>query len=247
MNKETKISIVIPVHNEEAVIEQSITSIVEQLEHASRSDAGFDWEILIVENGSNDETLKLSKQLCATSEKLRLLSLPEAGYGKALQQGFLSSNGDIIVNFDVDFWDTEFVEVVRHVMMVKYDIVIASKSLLLSNDQRGFIRKVATYVFRMMLFFMFGLRVSDTHGIKAWRNSDELQNYFRESEASHHTYDTEVIIRAMRGGCEVLEIPVNVLETRASNRSLAKRIPEALLEIGSMYFRLNLRRRSSSN
>jgi glycosyltransferase involved in cell wall biosynthesis len=231
----SKISIVIPVHDEEAVLEASITSICQQLEQKP----GLNWEILIVENGSRDQTLALAEKLSNEHARIQVLALADANYGAALQRGLLEVNGDLIVNFDVDYWDTEFVELVAHVMSVKYDIVIASKSLLLSRDQRGFTRKIATYIFRMMLFFMFGLRVSDTHGIKAWRNTEKLQRHFQNAKPSHHTYDTEVIIRAMRDGCEVLEIPSNVVETRASNRSLLKRVPEALREIACMFVRLN--------
>jgi len=155
-----------------------------------------------------------------------------------LQTGFLAASGTIIVNFDIDYWDIEFVNIVSHVMQVKYDIIIASKNLLLSKDQRGLLRKVASYGFRMILFFMFGLRVSDTHGIKAWRNSEKMRHYFRNAVPSHHTYDTEVIIRAMYEHCEVLEVPVAVIETRASDRHILKRVPQALKELFDIYKRL---------
>jgi len=230
-----RVSIVIPVHNEAAVIEGNVTSICMGLQQQQPL---LDWEILIIENGSTDQTLSLAKKLSENNEKVRVEAIGDANYGVALQHGLLAATGDVIVNFDVDYWDTDFVELVAHVMQIKYDIVIASKSLLLSQDQRGFVRKVATYIFRMMLFFMFELRVSDTHGIKAWRNSTQMQAHFRQAKPTHHTYDTEVIIRAMRDGCAVLEIPINVSETRESSRSLVKRIPEALREIGSMYRRL---------
>jgi glycosyltransferase involved in cell wall biosynthesis len=229
-----RISIVIPVHNEAAVLQGNVTTICQRL----RQQPKLDWEILLIENGSTDQTLALARQLSESNDEVQVETIGDANYGVALQHGFVTATGDVIVNFDVDYWDTDFVELVAHVMQVKYDIVIASKSLLLSQDRRGLIRKVATYIFRMILFFMFALRVSDTHGIKAWRNTKQLQTHFRQAKPTHHTYDTEVIIRAMRDGCEVLEIPINVAETRASSRSLLKRIPEALQEIASMYRRV---------
>jgi hypothetical protein len=65
-----------------------------------------------------------------------------------------------------------------------------------------------------------------------------MRDFFRLSVPSHHTYDTEVIIRAMRNGSSVLEVPIEVIETRASDRRLIKRVPQAIREIVQLYWRL---------
>lgn len=229
-----KVSIVIPVYNEEFYVADNVRAIIAKLSATS----GFTWEILLVENGSKDRTLEIVKSLANEFSNIKYLTLPEANYGNALKQGLLSADGEVIVSFDIDYWDTEFVEIVAHVMRVRYDIVIASKNLLLSKDKRGLIRKVASYSFRMILFFVFGLRVSDTHGIKAWRNSERIRSYFRLSNPNHHTFDTEVIIRAMHDNCQVLEVPVEVIESRVTDRNILKRVPKALLEIWGIFWRL---------
>jgi glycosyltransferase involved in cell wall biosynthesis len=234
--KVEKISIVIPVYNEELFVEENTKKIIENLS----SKTNFKWEILLVENGSTDKTLERVKALAQEFSNVTYLALREANYGNALKEGLLSADGDVIVNFDIDYWDTEFVEIVAHVMKVRYDIVIASKNLLLSKDKRGLIRKIASYSFRMILFFVFGLRVSDTHGIKAWRNSEKIKNYFKLSKPNHHTFDTEVIIRAMHEDCQVLEIPVEVIESRETDRNILKRVPKALTEILEIFYRLKI-------
>ena len=234
--KVDKVSIVIPVYNEESYLEDNVRAIIAQLSSAS----GFTWDILLVENGSSDKTLEIIKLLSAEFSNIQYLVLPEANYGNALKQGLLSADGEVIVSFDIDYWDTEFVKIIAHVMRVRYDIVIASKNLLLSRDKRGLIRKIASYSFRMILFFVFGLRVSDTHGIKAWRNSERIRNYFRLSSPNHHTFDTEVIIRALRDNSQVLEVPVEVIESRVTDRNILKRVPKALLEIWGIFWRLRI-------
>ncbi|MBF0279388.1 MAG: glycosyltransferase [SAR324 cluster bacterium] len=229
-----QISIVIPICNEEALLARNVTEIRRQLKEIR----GLDWEIILIENGSTDQTLQIAEQL-SEDPSIQTISLLNANYGIALQTGFLKASGSVIVNFDIDYWDVEFVDIVSHVMKVKYDIIIASKNLLLSKDRRGILRKVASYGFRMILFFMFGLRVSDTHGIKAWRNSEKMQSYFRQAFPAHHTFDTEVIIRAMYDQCEVLEIPVEVIEMRTSDHHILKRVPQALKELLAIRKRLN--------
>jgi len=234
MTENLPVSIVVPIHNEEVILEENVLGMVHELTAIS----GLNWDILLIENGSTDRTLELAHQLSDEHEQVQYTTLSDANYGKALQHGFQKATGKIIVNFDIDYWDVEFVNIARYVMQVKYDIIIASKNLLISKDRRGLLRKTTSYGFRMILFFAFGLRVSDTHGIKAWRNTERMQSYFRESYPSHHTYDTEVIIRAMHDYCEILEIPAEVVEIRASDRHILKRVPQALRELFSIHQRM---------
>lgn len=229
----SEVSIVVPICNEEAILEDNVRGIVQGLQAIE----GLEWELLLVENGSRDRTLELAQKL-AEQDGVRCLSLGDANYGMALQAGMQKASKPVIVNFDIDYWDTEFVEIAVHMMSIKYDIIIASKNLLISRDRRGLLRKVTSYGFRMILFFIFELRVSDTHGIKAWRNTEAMQHYFAVSAPSHHTYDSEIIIRAMHDHHEVLEIPAEVIEIRASEHHILKRVPQALKELWSIRRRL---------
>lgn len=233
-NTSPDVSVVVPVCNEAVIIQESIRQIVHKLHQI----AGISWELLIVENGSRDHTLELAYQLADEFANIRVEHSKVANYGAALQQGLLAARGKVIVNYDIDYWDVEFLQIAMHVMEVKYDIVIASKNMLLSHDRRSLLRKTASYAFRMILFFIFGLRVTDTHGIKAWRNSPQMRKYFEISAPGHHTYDTEVIVRAMHDQAEVLEIPISVIETRTNDRHILKRVPQTLKELFHLYKRL---------
>lgn len=228
------VSIVIPVSNEENVLEQNILTMLETLRNINH----LKWEIILVENGSVDNTRLIAQKLSKENPCISVLYLPEANYGKALKEGMLTSTGDIIVNFDIDYWDINFLVESVHIMKLKYDIIIASKQLPLSKDLRGPMRKITSFGFRVILYFIFGLLVSDTHGIKAWRNSERLKDYLRKSFPSKHTYDTEVVLRAVYDNCDILEVPVEVVETRKSERHILKRIPLTLKELYQMFFRL---------
>lgn len=233
-NKINKITIVIPIHNEEKILKENVLAILAGLKEISE----FSIEMLLIENGSSDSTKKIAEELQAEFNFIKVISLTEANYGAALKAGVLAATGDIVVNYDIDFWDCKFLAISAHIMNYRYDIVIASKNLLLSKDHRGLIRRTASSVFRLILFFVFGLQVSDTHGIKAWRNNERIRNFFRISYPSRHAFDTEVIIRAIRDNCEVLEIPVEVKESRISEQHIIKRVPRALYEITEIYLRL---------
>lgn len=229
------VSIVIPICNEEKILREELNALLDKLNKISICE----WELLLIENGSDDLTQSIAREFAASDSRIRLIILDCACYGLALKRGLLESRGAIIINYDIDYWDIDFLNVATRVLEIKYDIIIASKNLLLSKDKRGWLRKLASYAFRMIMYFVFDLRVSDTHGIKAWRNSMEMRHYFETVPPSHHIFDTEIIVRAIHDDHEVLEIPVEVIERRSTDRNILKRIPRTLMEITNFYLRLD--------
>ncbi len=99
------------------------------------------------------------------------LHLPDADYGAALRAGLLAARGDVVVNFDVDYYDLAFVAdaAARLDEADAPAIVVGSKRAVGAHDQRTALRRLVTGVFTGILRYGFGLRVSDTHGMKAMR------------------------------------------------------------------------------
>ena len=116
-----QVSILIPVYNEEGILDQSVRDL------AQGCDAlGISYELLLCENGSKDRTVEIAEQLCEELPSVRLLRYPEPNYGGALNAGIQIARGDNIVCFEIDFYDIPFVEI-ANVMLKKYDAVIGSK------------------------------------------------------------------------------------------------------------------------
>ena len=216
------ISIVVPVHNEAAHIGALIPAMAAEIVTAVGPQ-----ELLIVENGSTDATAEGAERICeelaGQGWKARVVSLPEPDYGAALRHGFAEATGDWIVNFDVDYFSGVFV---ADAISQDADIVIASKRAPGSTDQRSWFRRFATAVFNYILRYLLSSRVSDTHGIKAFRRS-MVDRYLSSTRSNQDLFDTELILRAERGGAVIVELPVVVEEHRAA-RSLLKRVPRTL-------------------
>ena len=124
--------------------------------------------MVIAENGSTDTTVAEAEGLAETFAEVRVLTSPVADYGQALKSGFLAADGDVVVNFDVDFVDLGFLDdAVELIASGAADIVVGSKRSPGSDDQRRVGRRVVTAVFSVLLRHGFGLHVSDTHGVKA--------------------------------------------------------------------------------
>jgi glycosyltransferase involved in cell wall biosynthesis len=230
------LSIVMPAHNEEGYLDSAVTSVVQGLR-----DRGAAFEVVIAENGSTDSTIDAAKALAEAFPEVTTVQLADADYGKALKQGFLAAKGDIVVNFDVDLVDLGFLDRALDLLSdTDVTIVIGSKRGPGADDQRRLARKLITTVFSAVLRLGFGLKVSDTHGLKAMRHAPLLR-LVDECRFGGDIFDTELILRAERSGLAVREVPVVVSEVRPPRTPIARRIPRTL--VGLIRLRLALRTR----
>ncbi len=218
-------SIVVPVYNEAAFIPQAVPALVGQLESL-----GTQYHVLIVENGSTDDSAEAAKR-AAEGHPITVISLPEADYGAAMRQGFLEADGDWVVNFDIDYFSADFLRKVLELEAV--DLVIASKRDPNSQDRRPWVRRVATRVFNLLLRSILGSRVSDTHGMKAFRR-DLVTDLVPSVLSRQDLFDTELVVRAERAGYRITEVPVVVEEMRVARSSLVKRVPRTIKGLWSI-------------
>ena len=231
MSEPSKVSIVIPIFREADYLEQSLSMLVAGLERQQIS-----YEILLVEQFSDQETVDASRERAARYPGVKHSLLPYPDFGLAMRHGMCAATGDLIVNFDIDYWDVTFVRMCL-AMMPEFDIdlVIGSKNARLSVDNRALSRRLISQVFRLVLQTAFGLRVSDTHGIKAWRRSPQLLEQIQACRFTRDIFDTELVIRGERAGFRMLELPVTVAEQRSPRSSIFLRVPGAVWNLFKLY------------
>ena len=212
-------SIVVPVYNEAEFIPQAIPALIEQMDGV-----GEPYRILLVENGSTDGTAAVAERVAA-GRPVTVMSLDAADYGSAMRHGFLAADAAWVVNFDIDYFSADFLK--RVLALDDVDLVIASKRDPGSQDRRPILRRFATWVFNLMLRSILDSKVSDTHGMKAFRH--DLVSHLAPSVLSRQDlFDTELVIRAERAGYRIEEVPVVVEEMRVARSSLVKRVPRTV-------------------
>jgi glycosyltransferase involved in cell wall biosynthesis len=218
------VSIVMPAHNEEVLLPASVDDVCRGLR--SR---GTRFELLVVENGSTDRTLGLAHELATANDEVRVLTRPEADYGAALRLGLLEATGDVVVNFDVDYYDLAFLDTAVTALggPPAPAIVVGSKRAPGAHDRRSWPRRFVTWGFTTLLRMMFHIGVSDTHGMKAMARA-RVAEIARRCRFDADLFDTELVIRVERAGMSVTEIPVTVTERRPSRTSILRRVPRSL-------------------
>jgi glycosyltransferase involved in cell wall biosynthesis len=219
------LSVVMPAFNEAEILETSVKSVVEGLR--ARGDA---FEVVVVENGSTDGTAAIADALDESCAEVRAEHCAEADYGRALRTGLLTARGEVVVNFDTDFFDLDFLDAAAARVREPDGpaIVVGTKRGAGATDSRAPMRKLATAVFSIVLRVAFGLHVSDTHGIKAMRRA-AVEPFARACRSGQDLFDTELILRVERAGLRTGEIPVGVEELRPARSSFLKRVPRTLL------------------
>ena len=214
-------SIVIPIFNEEEIIEESTNAI-----YSICSRSGLSFEIIFSENGSTDKTKIIAEELIEKYPEIKIISNPEPNYGSALKAGFALAKNDLVVSFDIDYYSESFLNEAL-ILDNEYSSLTASKRLGSSEDGRRFIRKLATSFFVILLKILFGTKLSDTHGMKAIKKT-EIEKFLPQVISTQDIFDTELLMRIEKNGGKIKEIPAKVNEIRPSVSLIYKRIPRTI-------------------
>src|SRR5207237_7078045 len=123
-----KISIVIPVFNEEGILHAAVVDLVSRLSEVQQRDDSWTYEILLAENGSSDRTVAIGEELAAKFPEVQVHSLGAPNYGRALKQGILRARGDYVVCDEIDLCDVDFhARAIGLLEQGEVDLVVGSK------------------------------------------------------------------------------------------------------------------------
>ncbi len=231
-----RISIVIPVYNEEAILHAAIVDLRERL-----APLGWSYEVILAENGSTDGTVAIADQLGAKYPEIRLISVDKPNYGKALREGILEARGEFVLCEEIDLCDADFhARAVQLLDSGSADFVIGSKLLAGAEDQRPWVRHAASMGYTALLRVLLGFRGSDTHGLKAFRRSS-VEPVVRACVVDKDVFASELVIRAYRDAIRISEIPVRVMEKRPPSINLFRRVPNVLRNLARLTWTIRVR------
>lgn len=223
------VSIVIPVYNEEGILRGSVMELRQMLQTF-----GFTYELILSENGSRDRTIEIGKGLQAEYPEVRLLSLGQPNYGLAMKSGIENARGEFVICDEIDLLDTEFyARALALLERTDTDLVVGSKAMVGSNDQRPLFRRGATRIYNGMLRLVCQYKGTDTHGLKAFKREALLPTVGR-CVLDKDVFASEFVIRAHREGKKVVEIPFAVREKRPPSIRLLKRVPHVLKSVARL-------------
>lgn len=232
-----RVSIVIPVYNEEAIVHSAVIDLLDRLSEE------FDWsyELILAENGSRDKTTQIAAELAERFPQVRWFSFGQPNYGGALKRGISEARGEYVLCDEIDLCDTDFYKRALALLEThEADLVVGSKLLAGASDERPFMRHLGSIVMNGMLRVTLGFKGTDTHGLKAFRRTS-LVTTAEACLVDKDLFASEFVIRAERGGVRVKEIPVRVLEKRVPSIHLFKRVPNVLKNLAKLFVAIRVR------
>ncbi len=204
-----KISIVCPYYNEESIIASAVTRMVKNL-----SNLPYDWELIVVNDGSTDSGPEIVKGLSSRDDRLVSVGYgANKGRGFALMRGIDASNGAIIVTTEIDCsWGDDIVKrlVDKLVSEPQTDFVIASPNLAGGGYRNVPLRRIyLSRVGNAIIRAFFTKSVTMNTGMTRAYRRDVIKNLdFDEKDKEFHL---EILLKLLTLDYKLAEIPA-VLE-----------------------------------
>ncbi|MCK4649136.1 glycosyltransferase family 2 protein [bacterium] len=213
-------SVVIPVYNGEKWLPDCIEKTTNYLTRKR-----FNYEIIIVDDGSSDKTRELANSLRGTRTKI-LFNRVNLGKGSAVKKGVLAATKDLVLFMDVDMSTPieELEKLARPIISQGYDIVIGSRALKSSHIVKSQppVRYFLSSSIKRVINRIIGLGYLDTQcGFKIFKK-EAAHNIFSRLVTRGFSFDVEVLLLAERLGYRVKEVGVLWRDREPSTLSLIK-------------------------
>ena len=200
---------ILPVYNEEKIIEKSISILHEYL---LKNRITYS-KIIIANNGSTDNTEIISKKLEQKYSKIEHCLIPKKGRGFALKYIMINYKAEYYFYMDVDL-ATDLNEIPKFLTIKeKYDLVIGTRTKKSSMTTRSLSRNILSYTYIIFLKILFSAPFSDYQcGFKLYKNT--IIPLLSEIKNNNWFFDTESILISYKKGLKVKEIPITWVESR---------------------------------
>jgi glycosyltransferase involved in cell wall biosynthesis len=218
------LSVIIPAYNEAARLDKTLSTIFEYLKQHYRNS-----ELIIVDDGSTDDTLRVIEQHLAKSEHIEtnVISVrPNRGKGHAVHVGLLAATSPIALFTDADL-STPMIETPKLIEPIEkgeYDITFGSRALdrSLIGVHQAWRREQGGRVFNLLVRMATGLPYWDTQcGFKAFRLS-ACRPIIEAATIERFGFDVELLYVSHRAGLRLLEVPVRWDHNEGSKVSVVR-------------------------
>lgn len=238
-----KLTIIFPVLNERLRLESGIIRTVEYLENINFSD----YEIIIVDNGSEDETPAIAAALCERYSGVRYERISVRGVGAAFRRGVEISGGEIVGYMDIDLsTNIKHLGEAIHIFETRPEIAYINGSRFAKeSDTRGrkWYRKITSQGLLILLKLFLRMKSTDAIcGFTFVRREMALALVEGCSQDNGWFYMIEFLLRAEKRGIVVLDYPVEWQEDYNTTVKVFKTVCNYLVQIARLFCEFYIRK-----
>ena len=212
-------SLVLPVHNQGYFLKRNLPIIKRKLDKL-----GIDYEIIIAEDGSTDQSYKIAKEFEKKYKNVKVLhSRNRLGRGLALKRAFKAAKGICVGYIDIDnATNLRHLKDLIELIGGDYDIVVGSRYLKKKFTERSFIRLILSLFFNFLVRIVLESKIKDHQcGFKAFKK-DVINRLNKFSEDGYWFWDTEILALAQSFNFKIKEFPVEWKENKKSTVNIIK-------------------------
>lgn len=208
---EISVDVVIPVLNEEAQLEASVTALSGFLS----AHCPYRWRIIVADNASTDRTPEICQRLHAGSPgQVDFIRLEQKGRGRALRAAWSSSTADVVCYMDVDLSTNlrALPPLLAALIHSDYDLATGSRLMHGAIVTRQWKRELISRTYNLLIRLLFWHRFRDAQcGFKGAtrRAVDDLLPQVKDQA---WFFDTELLLKGERQGYRIFELPVEWIE-----------------------------------
>jgi glycosyltransferase involved in cell wall biosynthesis/Tfp pilus assembly protein PilF len=233
-----KISILVPAFNE---ADRILSNTREIRKHVAG--LGYDFEIIIVDDGSDDDTYEILELLSRTIKDVRpYRSTLNKGKGMALREASLKAKGDLIVFLDADLelHPRLIKDMLDRMKAADADVVLGSKRHPDSKLRYPWRRRILSNLYYLVNKVLFGIPVKDTQtGIKVFKK-EVLDRVIPKLIEKEYAFDLELIVNVHALGYKIIEAPIVLDYARKFGRIGGRAFVRTAIDTLAIYYRLKI-------
>jgi glycosyltransferase involved in cell wall biosynthesis len=202
-----KLSVFFPMWNEQDYIERAVEAAREECEDLMSSRDIADYEIIIIDDASTDDTAVIAARIAKDDPRVILVQHPEnRKLGGSMKSGFAAATGDVVLYTDADL-PFDMHDVHKAMRLLRYydaDVVSAYR---FDRTGEGYVRTVYSFFYNMMVRILFGVRMRDINFAFKLCRSRIFEHVSLKSEGSF--IDAELVVKAQKYGFSVIQFGVD--------------------------------------
>lgn len=211
-----KVSVVCPFFNEKLILERAIAGMLQQLKRS-----GLNWELVLVNDGSVDESLSIARECLAIESNARVISYEKnQGRGYALWRGIQESSGEIVVTTEIDLsWGEHIVEDIARKFSEDplLDAVVASPNISGGGYKNVPARRVLiSKLGNRLLRLLFTKQITMYTGMTRGYRREIIKNFSCDERGKE--FHLDVVFKLILLQCNIEEVPA-ILEWKDSKLS----------------------------
>lgn len=198
-----KVSIIMPAYNVETYIVESIRSICDQ--------KYTDWELIVVDDGSDDETFKKAKAIAQVDSRVEVIHQENKGVSAARNRGIKEAKGEFISFLDADdLWENDFLsEMIKAIEYSRVEVALCGHKRLIKGKRIEVIENYFNVGKDILYYYAKGM-FKATSGTMLIRKSSLLQANIKFDETCHNNEDAEFIYKCLVAFSSVV-VPKNLM------------------------------------